>query len=99
MGAVGGGVRAVAQSQNPHPQEAHSQQVEAEQSLLLTFVEVPEQEELAPTCSRASHMAEQIDTGVPEDTVETQHHLVAGRTRRILCQLCCHKSDSFQQPL
>lgn len=46
--------------------------------MTLTFVEVPEEEELPPAGRGAAHVAKQVHTGVPEDPVETQHHLQTG---------------------
>ena len=48
----------------------------------VTFVEVPEEEELTPARSRTADMAKQIDTWVPEHPVKTQHHLSAERSTR-----------------
>lgn len=45
----------------------------------LTFVEVPEEEELAPAGRGGADVTEQVDAGVPEHAVEAQHHL---RTER-----------------
>ena len=44
----------------------------------LTFVEVPEEEQFAAAGSGGAHVTKQVHTGVPEDTVETQHHLEEG---------------------
>lgn len=38
---------------------------------LFTFVEVPEEEEFAPTCRGGADMTKQVDTGIPEHTVKT----------------------------
>lgn len=40
-----------------------------------TFIQVPEEEKLSSACSSAPNMAKQIDTGIPEDTIKTQHNL------------------------
>lgn len=48
---------------------------------LVTFVEVPEEEEFSPTCRGGADMTKQVDTGIPEHTVETQHHLQTGRAK------------------
>lgn len=46
---------------------------------LVTFIEVPEEEEFAPTCCGGADMTEQVDAGIPEHAVEAQHHLQTGR--------------------
>lgn len=43
--------------------------------MLLTFVQVPEEEQLASTCCGGADMTEQVDAWIPEDPVKTQHHL------------------------
>lgn len=43
---------------------------------LLTFVEVPEEEEFAPTCSGGADVTEQVNARVPEHAVKAQHHLL-----------------------
>lgn len=55
---------------------------QTEAGCLLTFVEVPKEEEFAPTgCGRAD-VTKKIDAGVPEHAVEAQHHLQTGMNAR-----------------
>lgn len=51
------------------------QQRESKTGSLLTFVEVPEEEELTPTRRGGADVTKQVDAGIPEHAVETQHHL------------------------
>ena len=67
------------------------------------LVEVPEEEQFAPTRCRTANVAEQVGVRVPEDTVETQHHLrgemVVNQWRNITlkagikCRLCLYNAD------
>lgn len=41
----------------------------------VTFVEVPEKEEFAPAGCGGTHVTEQVNAGIPEHPVKTQHHL------------------------
>lgn len=45
---------------------------------LVTFVEVPEEEEFAATRCGGADVTKQVDAGIPEHAVEAQHHLRAG---------------------
>lgn len=40
-----------------------------------SFVQVPEEEQFTPGCSRAANMTKQIGGWIPEDSLEAQHHL------------------------
>lgn len=60
---------------------------------VLTFVEVPEEEEFSPAGCSTAHMAKQVHTGVPEHTVKTQHHLVTGGTH-ISMSTSIHPTDT-----
>lgn len=51
---------------------------QTETGCLLTFVEVPEEEEFAPTGRGRADVTKKIDAGVPEHTVKAQHHLQTG---------------------
>lgn len=53
----------------------YKQQCETKRGSLVTFIEVPEEEEFAPTCCGGADMTEQVDAGIPEHAVEAQHHL------------------------
>lgn len=44
-------------------------------SSLVTFIEVPEEEEFAPTCRGGADVTEQVNAGIPEHAVETQNDL------------------------
>lgn len=59
-------------------------------TVLWTFVEVPEKEELPAAGCGAPYMTEQIHAWVPKHAVETQHHLQTGKAPRI-SQVMIHR--------
>lgn len=46
---------------------------------MITFVEVPEEKQFPSTGCGTSHMSKEVNTGVPEYSIKTQHHLGQGQ--------------------
>lgn len=48
---------------------------------MITFVEIPEEKQFPSTGRGTSHMSKEVNTGVPEYSIKTQHHLGQGQQR------------------
>lgn len=48
---------------------------------MITFVEIPEEKQFPSTGCGTSHMSKEVNTGVPEYSIKTQHHLGQGQQR------------------
>lgn len=81
MGAAGeGGGGVVTVNARVSKAAVAAAQLHWKQEGLLTFVEVPEEEEFPPAGRGGADVTEKVDAGVPEDAVEAQHHLQTGES-------------------
>lgn len=49
--------------------------------MTFTFIEVPEEKQFPSTSRGTSHVSKEVNAGIPEYSIKTQHHLEMWRAQ------------------